>query len=155
MGTFGKALGSYGGFVACSNRMRGWLINRARSFIYSTALPPPAVGAVLGALRVLHEEPQRGPALLARANRFRHRLQEERLDTRQSASHIIPVVVGESETALRLSDRLRQDHILAVTMRPPTVPPGTSRLRLSLSYAHTDDDLVEAASAVIRAMGQR
>ena len=153
VGTLSKALGSYGGFVAGSDRMRSWLINRARSFIYTTAPPPPAVGAARGAIEVLREEPARGASLLGRANRFRHRLQEEHFDTRQSASHIIPVVIGDSEKALAVSDRLRDENILAVAMRPPTVPAGTSRLRLSISYAHTDDDLVQAADAIIRAMG--
>ena len=148
MGTLSKALGAYGGFVACSERMRQWLINRARTVIYSTALPPAAAGAALAALEVIHENPDLGPRLLAAAERFRRRLRERGLNTLQSASQIVPVVIGGNAEALRSARDLRRQGILAVPMRPPTVPAGSARLRLSLTAAHTDNDLEQAARAL-------
>ena len=153
VGTLGKGLGSYGGFVACSDRMRQWLINRARSFIYSTALPASVLGAALGALRVLHEEPERGSILLARARQLRHRFNEDGVDTMLSSSQIIPVVLGDNQATLDVANKLREKRILAVPIRPPTVPEGTSRLRLSLSYAHTDTDLLAAADSIVATIG--
>lgn len=150
--TLSKGLGTYGGMVACSSELRQWFINKARSLIYSTALPPAVVGAGLGAVRVLREEPHRGKIVLSRAARFRHRFEEEGLDTLQSASQIVPVVVGDAGKTLRLAAKLLQAGILAVAIRPPTVPAGTSRLRLSVTYAHTDDDLAQAAETIIRLM---
>jgi len=151
MGTLSKALGGYGGFIACSEAMRTWLVNRARSFIYTTAPPPPVVGAALGALDALDLDPDMGARLLARAHAFRARLQEAGLDTDASCTHIIPVRAGANDTALRWAARLRERGIVAVAIRPPTVPQGQARLRLSLSLAHTDDDLDRAAHEIITA----
>ena len=152
MGTLSKGMGGYGGYVACSSLFRRWLINQARSFIYTTALPPAMIGAGLGALRVLHEDPGRGAKLLLRASRLRHRLQEEDLDTMQSASQIIPIVIGDNKKTLSISRRLKEQGILAVAIRPPTVPTESARLRLSVTYAHTDEDLAEAAETIIRTL---
>ncbi|MBU1908766.1 MAG: 8-amino-7-oxononanoate synthase [Verrucomicrobia bacterium] len=151
MGTTSKALGGYGGFVACSEAMRQWLINRARSFIYSTAPAPSAIGAALGALDVIAEQPGLGGELLQRAARFRKHLQDAGLDTLNSASQIVPLRVGENAKALSLSQRLREAGILAVAIRPPTVPAGTARIRFSISLAHAPADLEEAADRIIAA----
>lgn len=154
IGTLSKALGGYGGFVACSDRMRAWLINRGRPFVYSTALPPPTVGAALAALALLDREPERGARLLGAARRFRHRLQEEGLDTEPSASQVIPVRIGDNEEALRVARGLADTGILAIPMRPPTVPAGTARLRLAVTTAHTEEDLDLAARTIARAVTQ-
>lgn len=139
MGTLSKALGGYGGFVACSRSMRDWLINRARAFIYTTAPPPPVVAAAQEALELLQEHPELGPSLLANAQTFRSTLQELGLDTMTSASQIVPIRIGDNALALRVAERLREEGILVGVMRPPTVPPGTARLRCSLTLAHTPE----------------
>jgi 8-amino-7-oxononanoate synthase len=151
-GTLSKALAGYGGYVACSNAMRNWLINRARTFIYSTAIPPGVVAAAYASLRILREDPTRGSMVLQRARTFRHRLQEEGFDTLESQSQIIPVLIGDNERTLRIAKRLLGDGIVAIAIRPPTVPEGTARLRLSITFAHTDEDLDRAAEAIARAI---
>jgi 8-amino-7-oxononanoate synthase len=151
MGTLSKALGGYGGFVACSAVLRELFVNRARSFIYSTALPPFAVGATLGALDVMEKEPDGGTRLLERAAAMREVLKREGLDTGHSASQIIPVMVGDNHKAVSLSARLRGDGILAPAIRPPTVPAGAARLRLSITLAHGVEHLTFAASAIAAA----
>jgi 8-amino-7-oxononanoate synthase len=150
MATLSKALGSYGGVVACSATMRESLINLARAFIYSTALPPAAVGAALGALDVMEAKPGLGADLLDRATLFRNQLRSANLNVGSSASQIIPVIVGDSGKALALSQRLRNEGIIAVAIRPPTVPRGTARLRFSVTLAHSNEDLKMAADTVIQ-----
>jgi len=148
MGTLSKALGGYGGFVACSGEMRRWLIHKARSFIYSTALPPAMVGAANGAMQWLRDNPGAGGQLLARAALFRSRLRKLGLDTGFSKSQIIPVMVGDNERAVRLHRRLVEQGILAVAIRPPTVPHGTARLRLSVSLEHSPEVLNHVAGII-------
>jgi len=150
MGTLSKALGGFGGFVACSELMREALIHKARSFIYSTALPPAMVGAALGALTVLGENPRWGEELLVRATGFRERLRALGLDTGASQSQIIPVMVGDNARAIRLHARLLNAGILAVAIRPPTVPRGTARLRFSVSLLHSPEVLGQVADVVAR-----
>ncbi len=152
MGTLSKALGGSGGFVACSEPMRSRLINHARSFIYSTAIPPVMVGAALGALEVMEREPGLGAGLLGRAERFRTRLRSAGVVTGDSGSQIIPVMIGDNERALRLHRRLLDEGVLVVPIRPPTVPSGTARLRLSVMLDHTDEDLDRAAEQIVRGM---
>ena len=149
MGTLSKALGGYGGFVACSEKLRALLINRARAFIFTTAPPPAVLGAALGALDVLEKHPDIGAELLHRAALFRKKLQSAGLDTMQSASQIIPLFVGDNARALALAGRLREQGLLVVAIRPPTVPEGTARLRLSVTLAHTAADLARAAAIIV------
>jgi len=151
MGTLSKALGTYGGFVACSAQLRDWFINRARSFIYSTALPPTIARAADEALSILEDNPDLGRELLKRSGLFRRRLQEAGFDTGQSACQIIPLIVGKNTKALALAERLRDKRILAVAIRPPTVPEGTARLRLSVTLDHSQADLEQAADQIIDA----
>jgi 8-amino-7-oxononanoate synthase len=141
MGTFSKALGNYGGMIACSTAMKQWLVNRARAFIYTTALPPAILGGCLGALQVIRNEPGLGSTLLERVNAFRNQLQQRGFDTGQSRSQIVPIMIGDSERALALSAALSERGILAVAIRPPTVPQDTARLRLSVTLAHSPEDL--------------
>jgi len=150
MGTVSKALGGYGGFVACSEPMRALLVNRARAFIYTTAPPPAAVGAALGALDLLEQNPGWGTELLRRAGLFRDTLRAAGLDVMSSASQIIPIQVGANARALELAEKLRAAGLLVIAIRPPTVPEGTARLRLSVTLAHSEDDLARAAD-IIRA----
>lgn len=152
MGTLSKALGGYGGFVACSELMRSRLINHARTFIYSTALPPIMTGAALGALEVIEGDPGMGARLLAKAEMLRAQLRASGVATGASVSQIIPVMVGDNEQALRLHRRLLTRGVLAVPIRPPTVPQGTARLRLSVMIEHTDDELHRVAEEILDGM---
>jgi 8-amino-7-oxononanoate synthase len=149
LGTLSKAFGGYGGFVACSESVRAFLVNHARSFIYSTALPPPVVAAALGALQVIEGSSDLGAQLLNNAAALRNRLQEAGLNTGNSASQIIPVMVGENSKALAISQELRERGIIGVAIRPPTVPQGTARIRLSVTLAHTKEDLEHVGQVII------
>lgn len=149
MGTFSKALGGFGAYVSGSKTLIDYLTNRASGFIYATALPPPVLGAIDAALDLIPQmEPQR-QSLTLRAQQLRQTLQQAGLNTGASSTQIIPVMVGSEEAALNAATRLKELGILAIAIRPPTVPPGTSRLRVSLSAAHTDADLAHLAQAVI------
>lgn len=149
IGTLSKALGCYGGFVACTDKLRDYLVNRARSFIYSTALPPPVLGAALGAITLLESHPGLADILRQRAALFRGLLERANLNTLNSESQIVPLVVGSNQAAMALSERLRDRGILVVAIRPPTVPEGTSRLRFSVTLAHEERDLISAANTII------
>lgn len=149
LGTLSKAFGGYGGFVACSKQVRSFLINHARSFIYSTALPPPVVAAAMGALQVIEDSGELGAQLLTNAAAFRNNLQAGGLNTGDSASQIIPVMVGENSKTLAISQKLREQGIIGVAIRPPTVPQGTARIRLSVTLAHTREDLEHVARFII------
>ena len=146
--TLSKALGSYGGFVACSAELRELLINRSRPFIYSTALPPASVGAALASLEVLRRSPQLGTELLVRADLLRRQLAAAGLNVMQSESPIIPLLIGDNAAAVRFSARLKERGLIATAIREPTVPRGTARIRLSVTLAHTEEDLRQAASDI-------
>ena len=152
MGTMSKAMAGFGGFVACSSTLRKLLIHSARAFIYTTAPPPAVIGAALGTLDVLEASPRLGSILQANAEYFRSLLHEAGLDTLQSQSQIIPVVIGGNEKAVSASKRLREHGIIATAIRPPTVPAGSARLRLSVTLAHHVDDLERAAKLIIQAV---
>jgi 8-amino-7-oxononanoate synthase len=158
VGTLGKALGSLGGFVACTRQMREYLVNCARSFIYATALPPASVAAPLGAIEAIEGDPGMGVRLLERARAFHRALRAEGLEMPEFGSQILPVLVGENRRALELASTLRERGLLVTAVRPPTVPEGTARLRLSVTLAHTTEDLSWAAAeigSVARCVGVR
>ncbi len=154
MGTMSKAMAGYGGFVACSEKLRKLLIQSARAFIYTTAPPPAVVGAALGIMDVLESSPRLGNILQANADYFRSLLHDGGLDTLQSQSQIIPIVIGDNEKAVSISKKLRGEGIIAAAIRPPTVPAGTARLRLSITLAHHVDDLERAARIIIETKKQ-
>ncbi len=156
VGTLGKALGSHGGFVVCSRKTREYLVNCARSFIYSTALPPPSVAAALGAIEQIEGDPAMGRRLLELARGFHRLLLAEGLRLPEFGSQILPVHVGDNRRALELATRLRERGLLVTAIRPPTVPEGTARLRLSVTLAHSPEDLACAAreiGGIAREMG--
>ena len=156
MGTFSKALGSQGGYVAGDRRLVDYLYNRARSFIYSTALAPPVLGAIDQALEVVVREPERRRHLLDEAEKFRRSLLAAGLDILGSETQIIPVLVGDNARTLKFAAELRAQGLMAVALRPPTVPPGRARVRFSLSAAHGREDLTRARETIVataRAMG--
>jgi 8-amino-7-oxononanoate synthase len=148
MGTLSKALGNYGGFVACSPSMRDYLINHSRALIYTTALPPAVVGGALGALDVLRENPRMGSELLERADYFRQRLIQAGFRVGDSTTQIIPVILGGAERMVQWSARLREVGVMVPAIRAPTVPVGTERLRFSITLAHTRADLERAVQAL-------
>ncbi|MEE9369074.1 MAG: 8-amino-7-oxononanoate synthase [Pontiella sp.] len=155
MGTMSKAMGGYGGFVACSENLRKLLIHSARAFIYTTAPPPAVIGAALGALDVFEASPKLGNILQANAAYFRSMLHEAGLDTLQSQSQIVPVVIGDNEKAVAVARKLREQNIIVAAIRPPTVPAGSARLRVCVTLAHLVDDLERAATAIIKAVTSR
>jgi 8-amino-7-oxononanoate synthase len=148
VGTLSKALGSYGAFVACDRQMSRYLVNAARTFIFSTALPPPAVAAALAALDLLQERPQRVERLAANAAVLRRALEREGFDVTASATHIVPLVVGDAGLAGAVCDAAIQRGVFAQAIRPPTVPAMTSRLRLSVMATHRDAELIRAAQTL-------
>jgi 8-amino-7-oxononanoate synthase len=137
MGTLSKALGSAGGFVAGRRDLIEWLVNRARSYVFSTALPPAVAAAATAALKIVHDEPQRRWELLDRAAMVRKKLSEQGWNVGRSASQIIPIYIGQPERTMQLAQKLRERGLLVPGIRPPSVPPGESLLRISLSFAHT------------------
>ena len=149
VGTLSKALGCAGGFVAGSRTLVEWLLNRARSYIYSTAAPAATAAAALAALDIVAAEPQRGVELLARAASLRDALAAQGWDVGRSQSQIIPLLVGSPARAVELSARLRNRGLLVPAIRPPTVPEGQSRLRISLTAAHTPE-MVEMLLLALR-----
>jgi 8-amino-7-oxononanoate synthase len=141
MGTFGKGLGSYGAYVACSTEMREYLINYCAGFIYSTALPPPVLGAISSALDLVPTMAQERIYLQGLAQYLRDCVQEMGLSTGDSSTQIVPIIVGEDHAAMALSAWLFQQKIFATAIRPPTVEKGRSRLRLALSCQHDKDQV--------------
>ena len=150
MGTLSKGLGGYGGFIACSSAMKSHLVNNARAFIYTTALPPSVVAAALASLKFLRKDASAGQTLLDRSEKFRSQLNKAGLDTSASQSQIVPIMVGDNERCMRIMARLKAENILAVAIRPPTVPPNLARIRCSLTLAHSEEELQQAAETLIR-----
>lgn len=141
MGTFGKALGGFGAFVAGSAALIETLINGARSYIYTTALPPAVAGAALAALDLVDAEPERRTALHARIRQFRAGAAQLGLALAASGTPIQPVIVGDAAETLRLSQSLFEQGVLVTAIRPPTVPQDTARLRITLSAGHSSGDV--------------
>ncbi len=148
MGTLGKALGSYGAYVCASRELADYLLNTARSFIFSTASPPPTVAAALAALKLLEAEPQRVERLAANAATLRRLLAAEGLPVGDAGSQIVPVTVGNPEQAMALCERALEHGVFAQGIRPPTVPPGSSRLRFTVMATHEPAELEVAARSV-------
>ncbi|NFV79554.1 aminotransferase class I/II-fold pyridoxal phosphate-dependent enzyme [Magnetospirillum aberrantis] len=152
MGTFSKAMGSFGAYVACSRSVRDWLINKASGLIYATALPPATLGAIDAAIDLV---PSLGPTrtrLQAMATHVRERFHEVGLDTGASSTQIVPVILGDEERTLKVAARLEEQGLLGIAIRPPTVPNGTSRIRFALSAAHSDSDIERLIETTIDAV---
>ena len=142
VGTLSKALGGIGGFIAASTEIIDLLVNVAGPFIYTTALPPAACAAALAALDLIEREPLLREKLLSLANLLRAELWDRLgFDLGGSTSQIVPIIVGEAEAAVQLSRRLEEGGFLIPAIRPPTVPRGRSRLRISLSAGHDPADV--------------
>ncbi|RKO66552.1 8-amino-7-oxononanoate synthase [Desulfofundulus salinus] len=151
MGTLSKALGSEGGYVAGSTSLIDFLRNRARSFIYSTALSPPVIAAAMAALDVLGEEPQLRRQLHANVQFLYQGLKDMGFEVLPTRSAIIPLIVGDAHKALALSAILAEMGVFVPAIRPPSVPEGTSRLRITLMATHTEDNIQFALNAFQKA----
>jgi len=141
MGTLGKALGSYGAFVAAGRDVIDYLVNTARGFMFSTALPPAACAAASASLILIDKEPEMLARLKRNAQRFRDSLNAFGFSVIGEGTPVIPVLTGEADKAVRLSRSLIDEGFYAPAIRPPTVPVGGSRIRFTLSAVHTDDDI--------------
>jgi len=147
MGTLSKALGAAGGFIAGSAELCAYLRNRARSFIFDTALPPPTAAAALAALGVLEREPERPVRACRLAARLATGLRAADYDVPEPAAAVVPVIAGSPDAAMALSARLLEAGVLVTAIRPPSVPPGTSRLRATVMASHTDAEIDRAIAA--------
>ncbi len=151
IGTLGKALGSYGAFVACDRSMARYLLNAARTFIFSTALPPPAVAGALAALELLEQQPGRVDRLADNSAQLRAALKREGFDLGASRTQIIPLLIGDADLAVRVCEMALARGVFAQAIRPPTVPPGSSRLRLALMATHEAQELSFGARMIAQA----
>lgn len=150
MATLGKAIGTFGAFVAGSELLIDYLKSRARTFIFTTATPPLIAASTLAALDVIEQESWRQIKLQQHIQRLRTALTEQGWDLLPSQSAIQPIIIGSAENALALSQKLLEQGLLVSAIRPPTVPRGTSRLRITLSAAHSDE-MVEGLIEALRA----
>jgi 8-amino-7-oxononanoate synthase len=143
IGTLSKAVGAYGGYLCASRAVVDLMQTRARTLIYSTGLPPGAVAAAIAALDVIENEPAYVAEPLRKARMF-----ARALNLPEAQSAIVPVIVGDTQTALQASAMLQEEGFLVVAIRPPTVPAGTARLRFSFTAQHDDADIERLAEAV-------
>jgi 8-amino-7-oxononanoate synthase len=150
MGTFSKAMGCFGAYVAGSRLLIDYLVNACGGFLFSTAPPPAMLGAIDAALDLVPGMETERQLLAAHGAHLRERLADAGIDRGASSTQIVPVIVGEAEAALALSGALADDGMLAAAIRPPTVPAGTSRLRIALHSTHLRADVDRLADALIR-----
>ena len=150
MGTFGKALGSFGAYVACSQLIKDYLVNRARSLIFSTSLPPAVLAASLAAIALVRsaEGALKRQQLAANVALFRSQLQQAGFAVPAGITPIVPILVGDPVVTMTFSARLLELGFFVQGIRPPTVPQGTSRLRCTLMASHSQDELRAAADAI-------
>ncbi len=151
VGTLGKALGSYGAYVACDNLMARFLINTARPLMASTGLPPAAVAAAMAALELLREQPRRVEKLQANADCLRTELAREGFDVAGADAHVISIVVGEPRLAVRIAELALEQGVYIGAVLPPDVAEGCARLRLLVMASHTKSELRDAARILGRA----
>jgi 8-amino-7-oxononanoate synthase len=144
MGTLSKAIGGYGGYLCASAAVIGLIHNRARTFVYSTGLPPATAAAAIAALDLIEHDPAYAALPLAKARTF-----TRLLNLPEATSPIVPLVIGEAEAALKASQLLEAEGFLVIAIRPPTVPAGTARLRFTFSAGHPDAE-IERLAAIVR-----
>jgi 8-amino-7-oxononanoate synthase len=152
MGTFSKSFGVYGAYICGSHMLIRWLINKARPLIYSTALPPSILAGISEGLALVQAQHWRRERLFALSELFRSLLRAAGFTIGVGNSPIVPVIVGDNATTLRFMGALEAEGIAAVAIRPPTVPDGTARIRFTVSAAHTEKELTDAAEQ-IRSIG--
>jgi len=145
VGTLGKSLGAYGAYACCDQAMARYLTNTARTLIFSTALPPPVAAAAMAALELLAAQPRLVERVQRNGEILRYALAAEGLDVGPSQTHILPLVIGGAEEAVDASRRALGRGVFAQAIRPPTVPHGSSRIRLAVMASHTKAELRAAA----------
>ncbi|MGL4825359.1 MAG: aminotransferase class I/II-fold pyridoxal phosphate-dependent enzyme, partial [Alphaproteobacteria bacterium] len=148
MGTFSKALGSFGAYIACSTTVKDYLVNLCPGFIYTTALPPTVIGATLKAWEALPQHLQARDLLFERAKELRAFLNANGFHTGHSNTPIIPIILKDEKKTLLAQQNLLEKGILVSAIRPPTVPPGTSRLRLALTAHHSTEAIQRLKEAL-------
>jgi 8-amino-7-oxononanoate synthase len=151
VGSLGKALGSHGAFVACDRVMTQYLLNAARTFVFSTALPPPAVAGAAAALDLLEDRPRLVDKLRVNAAALRAGLEDEGFDLRRCSTHLLSILVGDPELALSICERALGRGVFAQAIIPPSLPAAESRLRLSVMASHRAEELRAAARVIAQA----
>jgi glycine C-acetyltransferase len=144
MSTLSKALGGFGAYVAGSKDMIDYIMNKARAFIYTTALPPSTIAAGIAALGIVREQPQLRKQLFENVRFFKEGLEKIGVDTMESQTQIIPILIKDNQKAVEVSNRLLEEGVFIQAIRPPSVPRGTARLRASIMATHAQEDLKEA-----------
>ena len=150
VGTLSKSLGGIGGFVVGSKRLTDWLLNTARPQIFSTAMPEVCAAAAIAALEVVQQEPERREQLLRLSEKLRHELVQSGCSIAGSESQIVPIVIGKSEDAVKVSQELAEQGIYVPAIRPPAVPEGKSRLRVSVCSQHTEGQLEKLTECLLK-----
>ncbi|WP_144569127.1 8-amino-7-oxononanoate synthase [Bacillus pseudomycoides] len=150
MGTFSKALGCYGAYLAGDAICIDYMKNTMRSFIFTTALPPGTLGAMKRAIEIVKEDEGRRQRLLENGAYFRNALEEVGFNIGDSSTHIVPIIVASNEATLHFSEKLQEAGIAAIAIRPPTVPYNSSRIRFAVTSEHTKADLQWAIEQIIR-----
>lgn len=141
LGTFSKALGCFGAYVACSNIIKNYLINKCPGFIYSTSLSPMVIGAAAKAWDLVQHFADQRQDLSFKAANLRNNLQNLGFNTGDSVTHIIPIILGDENIVMSAKEKLLKQGLIVSAIRPPTVSPGTSRLRIALNVNHTESNL--------------
>jgi 8-amino-7-oxononanoate synthase len=150
VGTLGKSLGSYGAYVCARSEIVELLVNTARPFIFSTAPPPPSIAAAMAALAIVNARPGMVEQLRRNAATLREALGQQGLSPGRSRTQIVPLIVGDPRQAMALCERSLEERVFAQAIRPPTVPAGSSRLRLAVMATHSSDELRAAARVIGR-----
>jgi 8-amino-7-oxononanoate synthase len=147
MGTLGKAFGGFGAYIAGSAGLRDLLINRCRSFIFTTSLPPAVMAMAIAAIDIVKHEPERRDALWQNCDNLKEGLRSLGYRVGASEGPILPLIIGDANECMRFSEHLLEKGVFAQGIRPPTVPPGTSRLRITLMATHTREQIEHALDA--------
>ena len=141
IGTFSKAFGSFGAYVACSPNLKDYLVNKCAGLIYTTALPPSVLGAIDAAIDIVPAMDKERQSLHDNASYFRETIRTIGFDNGASETQIVPIVIGDSAEALYVSNQLKEKNIWATAIREPTVTKGSARIRFAFSAAHEKNDI--------------
>jgi len=155
IGTFSKAFGTFGAYVACSKILKEYLINKCSGLIYATALPPTVLGSIDAAIDLIPTMDKERATLQNTAQNFRNEISVLGFDYGDSQTQIVPLMIGDTAEALQLSQTLKENNIWATAIRPPTVPANTARLRFAFSALHSENDLDHLINVLKKAQRQK